>query len=95
MHSIIRVVNSQTAAGVLVHNGARTFPIDSFEDTMAKTNFQYEKRQRELEKKRKTEEKARKKQDAKHGHATGSGEQPSDEGAEQEPAETQQAHDAA
>lgn len=32
---------------------------------MAKTNFQYEKRQRELEKKRKAEEKARKKQEAK------------------------------
>jgi hypothetical protein len=32
---------------------------------MAKTNFQYEKRQRELEKKRKAEEKARRKQDAK------------------------------
>ena len=28
---------------------------------MAKTNFQYEKRQRELEKKRKAEEKARRK----------------------------------
>jgi hypothetical protein len=36
------------------------------EDTMAKTNFQYEKRQRELEKKKKAEEKARRKQDAKH-----------------------------
>jgi hypothetical protein len=35
------------------------------EDTMAKTNFQYEKRQRELEKKKKAEEKARRKQDAK------------------------------
>lgn len=32
---------------------------------MARTNFQYEKRQRELEKKRKAEEKARRKQDAK------------------------------
>ena len=32
---------------------------------MAKTNFSYEKRQRELEKKRKAEEKARRKQDAK------------------------------
>ena len=38
---------------------------DSFEVSMAKTNFQYEKRQRELEKKRKAEEKARKKQEAK------------------------------
>jgi len=32
---------------------------------MAKTNFQYEKRQRELEKKRKAEEKARRKLEAK------------------------------
>lgn len=32
---------------------------------MARNNFQYEKRQRELEKKRKAEEKARRKQDAK------------------------------
>ncbi|MCA1248558.1 hypothetical protein [Massilia sp. MS-15] len=32
---------------------------------MARTNFQYEKRQRELEKKRKAEEKARRKQEAK------------------------------
>lgn len=32
---------------------------------MARTNFQYEKRQRELEKKRKAEEKAKRKQDAK------------------------------
>ena len=32
---------------------------------MAKTNFQYEKRQRELEKKRKQEEKARRKMEAK------------------------------
>ncbi|MGZ5202384.1 MAG: hypothetical protein ACXWC4_21700 [Telluria sp.] len=33
---------------------------------MAKTNFQYEKRQRELEKKRKAEEKARRKAEAKN-----------------------------
>jgi hypothetical protein len=33
---------------------------------MAKTNFSYEKRQRELEKKRKAEEKARRKADAKN-----------------------------
>ena len=46
---------------------------------MAKTNFQYEKRQRELEKKRKTEEKARRKQDAKT-HKDEGGE-PSPEGA--------------
>ena len=32
---------------------------------MAKTNFQYEKRQRELEKKRKADEKARRKHEAK------------------------------
>lgn len=32
---------------------------------MAKTNFQYEKRQRELEKKRKAEEKARRKAEMK------------------------------
>lgn len=32
---------------------------------MAKPNFQYEKRQRELEKKRKAEEKARRKAEAK------------------------------
>ena len=38
---------------------------DSLEVSMAKTNFQYEKRQRELETKRKAEEKARKKQEAK------------------------------
>jgi hypothetical protein len=36
------------------------------EVTMAKTNFQYEKRQRELEKKRKADEKARRKQEARH-----------------------------
>ena len=33
---------------------------------MARTNFQYEKRQRELEKKRKAEEKARRKAEGKH-----------------------------
>jgi hypothetical protein len=43
------------------------------EDTMAKTNFQYEKRQRELEKRKKAEEKARRKQEAKH-HKDGEGE---------------------
>jgi hypothetical protein len=40
---------------------------------MAKTNFQYEKRQRELEKKKKAEEKARRKQEAKQ-HKGGDGE---------------------
>lgn len=38
---------------------------------MARTNFQYEKRQRELEKKRKAEEKARRKQDAKRDETEG------------------------
>jgi len=38
---------------------------------MAKTNFQYEKRQRELEKKRKADEKARRKEEAKHHKAPG------------------------
>ena len=33
---------------------------------MARNNFQYEKRQRELEKKRKAEEKAKRKLEAKH-----------------------------
>jgi len=33
---------------------------------MAKTNFQYEKRQRELEKKRKAEEKAKRKLESKN-----------------------------
>jgi hypothetical protein len=50
---------------------------------MAKTNFQYEKRQRELEKKKKAEEKARRKQEAKHVK------EPGDEG-EQALAETGQ-----
>ena len=43
---------------------------------MAKTNFSYEKRQRELEKKKKTEEKARKKQEAKHSPAGEDGSAP-------------------
>lgn len=38
---------------------------------MAKTNFQYEKRQRELEKKRKAEEKAKRKAEAKQGKGEG------------------------
>ena len=38
---------------------------------MAKTNFQYEKRQRELEKKRKAEEKARRKQESKQHKGPG------------------------
>ena len=57
---------------------------------MAKTNFQYEKRQRELEKKRKADEKARKKQEAKQHKGD---ETPAlDEGSG---AETQQEHDPA
>ncbi|MGB9110567.1 MAG: hypothetical protein WCC39_17910 [Telluria sp.] len=47
---------------------------------MAKTNFQYEKRQRELEKKKKAEEKARRKQEAKH-HKDGEGESAPEEDA--------------
>jgi hypothetical protein len=43
---------------------------------MAKTNFQYEKRQRELEKKKKAEEKARRKLEAK---SKPEGEQDADE----------------
>ncbi len=42
---------------------------------MAKTNFQYEKRQRELEKKRKAEEKARRKLEAKSHPKPAEGEQ--------------------
>ena len=41
---------------------------------MAKTNFQYEKRQRELEKKRKAEEKAKRKAEAKN-HPEGAGDE--------------------
>jgi hypothetical protein len=40
---------------------------------MARTNFAYEKRQRELEKKRKAEEKARRKAEAKHHSPDGEG----------------------
>jgi hypothetical protein len=40
---------------------------------MAKTNFQYEKRQRELEKKRKAEEKARRKMESKQQPAAREG----------------------
>lgn len=40
---------------------------------MARTNFQYEKRQRELEKKRKQEEKARRKLEAKAAPAQSQG----------------------
>lgn len=49
---------------------------------MAKTNFAYEKRQRELEKKRKAEEKAQKKLASKHHPAD---EQSADEAAYETP----------
>ena len=48
---------------------------------MAKTNFQYEKRQRELEKKKKAEEKARKKAEAKNTPG-GEGDEARDDGEE-------------
>jgi hypothetical protein len=57
------------------------------EDIMAKTNFQYEKRQRELEKKKKAEEKAKRKQEAKQHKGEGGEavpEEDSGEAAEQE-----------
>jgi hypothetical protein len=44
---------------------------------MAKTNFQYEKRQKELEKKKKTEEKAKRKLENKNKPADGA---PDEEG---------------
>jgi hypothetical protein len=69
------------------------YSIQSHEDTMAKTNFQYEKRQRELEKKRKAEEKARRKQETKQHKEPGEEGAPADE--EQHVEATQQAHDAA
>ena len=40
---------------------------------MARNNFSYEKRQRELEKKRKAEEKAKRKLEAKNAPADGAG----------------------
>ena len=60
---------------------------------MAKTNFQYEKRQRELEKKRKAEEKARRKQETKQ-HKPGDEGAPADE-EQQVIGAAQQEHDAA
>jgi len=51
---------------------------------MAKTNFQYEKRQRELEKKKKAEEKARRKAEAKTSPDGGQGEEALDEEGEPE-----------
>ncbi len=55
---------------------------------MAKTNFQYEKRQRELEKKKKADEKARRKQDAKQ-HKDGEGEAAPEEDSGEPSAEVQ------
>jgi len=46
---------------------------------MAKTNFQYEKRQRELEKKKKAEEKARRKAEAKNNPGGEDGAQPEED----------------
>ena len=57
---------------------------------MAKTNFQYEKRQKELEKKKTAEEKARRKLEAKNNPKPAEGE----EGAEGEEPEADDATDA-
>ena len=46
---------------------------------LAKTNYSFEKRQRELEKKRKAEEKARRKAEAKHTPG-GAGDEPAEGG---------------
>jgi len=46
---------------------------------MARTNFQYEKRQRELEKKKKAEEKVRRKLEAKHQPAQPAGSPPAEQ----------------
>jgi hypothetical protein len=53
---------------------------------MAKTNFSYEKRQRELEKKKKAEEKARKKLEAKNSPAGEDGAAETEEADEDTPA---------
>jgi hypothetical protein len=66
---------------------------DSLEVSMAKTNFQYEKRQRELEKKRKAEEKVRRKQEAKLHKGEGGEEAPALD--EDSGEEAQQEHDPA
>jgi hypothetical protein len=55
---------------------------------MAKTNFQYEKRQRELEKKKKADEKARKKLEAKT-NPDGSVMQETDDDADAAPGDTE------
>jgi hypothetical protein len=58
---------------------------------MAKTNFSYEKRQRELEKKKKAEEKAKRKAEAKStpGEGGETVEQDADDGEEAAASETQ------
>ncbi len=60
---------------------------------MAKTNFQYEKRQREMEKRKKAEEKARRKAEAKQNPGAHGDEQP--EGAEAEAAGANEAQNQA
>jgi len=55
------------------------------EVNMARTNFQYEKRQRELEKKRKAEEKAKRKQEAKRETEEGASGEPQAEQGEAAP----------
>jgi hypothetical protein len=51
---------------------------------MAKTNFSYEKRQRELEKKKKAEEKAKRKAEAKANPGMAADDADQDEGLEAE-----------
>lgn len=53
---------------------------------MAKPNYAFEKRQRELEKKRKKEEKAQRKQSRTGGDAPGADAAPEEAGAEGDPA---------
>lgn len=60
---------------------------------MAKTNFQYEKRQRELEKKRKADEKVRRKLEAKQHKGQDADGEPELESGQGE--EGQQVHDTA
>jgi endonuclease I len=56
-----------------LHHRSSQHPSTSIgnEVNMARTNFQYEKRQRELEKKRKAEEKAKRKEEAKRDAGEG------------------------
>ena len=67
------ILQDLIAASGCGHNGRAGTPSRQHEVSMAKTNFQYEKRQRELEKKRKAEEKARRKQEAKQHKGEGEG----------------------